>query len=228
MRFREATASDVPSVARLCAGRNALPLEPRVRASLPDLLQRIVAAPVHTLTLFEVSTATGLQPFSFACSLFLQQSVLDEYLAAPYPALLNRVLARLLDGDRPLLTLDELRRANAGDGASIAIFPMPLGDLPFADPRVGELRQLAPQAFVRCHAGFRLRALYYEVFTDDVAEYLRRGGYRLLHDLSACAGTGFIPADSRPRMWRLTPDDLAPGAMSLASQMFDRRCRNWA
>jgi len=74
---------------------------------------------------------------------------------------------------------------------------------------------------VRAVGGYRLRAIYYEVFTDQVAAYLQAGSYRLLHDFSAQAGTGFLPQDCQPRMLRLTGDDLPPGAMSMASQMFN-------
>ena len=91
----------------------------------------------------------------------------------------------------------------------------------WSDPRLEQLRKLAPQAFVRAIGGYRLRAIYYEVFTDPIAEYLQAGGYRLLHDFSAQAGTGFLGSDCRPRLFRLTAADLPPGAMSMASQMFN-------
>jgi DNA-binding CsgD family transcriptional regulator len=131
------------------------------------------------------------------------------------------VLAGLLDGRRVLLTLDEIRRANAGDGLTVALFPIPLGHHGWDDAEVGQLRRLAPQAMVRAIGGYRLRAIYYEAFTDEVARYIQAGGHRLLHDFSALAGTGFLRPDQRPRMLRLTRADLPPGAMSMASQMFD-------
>jgi len=84
-----------------------------------------------------------------------------------------------------------------------------------------ELRKLAPQAFMHDIGGYRLRAIYYEVFTDEAAQYIQAGGYRLLHDFSSHSGTGGLPADCRPRMLRLTRADMPPGAMSFAAQMFD-------
>jgi len=74
---------------------------------------------------------------------------------------------------------------------------------------------------VHFYGGYRLRAIYYEVFEDVVADYLRGGGYRLLHDFSGRAGTGFLGPACRPRMLRLTRAELPPGAMSMATQMFD-------
>lgn len=221
MRFREASASDVSTLAGLFEGHNALPLEPRVREALPFLLARVLSSPACALTLFEEDGRTGPRALALAGGIFLRESVIERYLAAPFPGLLSSVLAELLDGAQPLLTLDEIRRANAGGGLTLAVFPIPYGTSSWADPELGELRKLAPQAFMRYFGGYRLRAIFYEVFTDEVAEYLVAGGYRLLHDFSSRAGSAHFGATCRPRMLRLTPADLPPGAMSLATQMFD-------
>ena len=192
-----------------------------MRAALPGLLRQLIASPACTLSVFEESDWAQARVVSFASGLFLRDEVIDDYLAAPYPALLAGVLAGLLDGRRPLLTLDEIRHANSGAGLTQAVFPVPLGKHGLEDAWVGQLRRLAPQAMMRDVGGYRLRAIYYEVFTDEVARYLQGGGYRLLHDFSALAGTGFLRPDSRPRMLRLTRAELPPGAMSMASQLFD-------
>jgi hypothetical protein len=216
-----ATAADAPAIAATFDGRNALPLPPRVRAALPALLRQLVASPACTLTAFEDGDASGQHVVSMAGGMFVRDEVIEAYLAEPQPALVASLLADLLDGRRPLLTYDEMRRANSGAGLNVAVFPVPLGRSDLDDPFVVELRKLAPQAFVRYYAGYRLRSIYYEVFTDEVAGYLQAGGYRLLHDFSARAGTGFIGPQSRPRMLRLTRAELPPGAMSMATQMFD-------
>ena len=221
MRYREATPSDVLAIADLFGGRNALPLEPAVREALPEVLGRLLASPACHLTVFEEEDRSGLRVISFAGGLFPRREVVDAYLAAPFPSFLSRVLASLHRGQSPLLTLDDIRKTNSGEGLDLAIFPIPLGTLDWSDARAEQLRKLAPQAFVRAEGGYRIRAMYYEVFTDEVAAYLQSGGYRLLHDFSSRAGTGFIPQNSRPRMLRLTAQDLPPAAMSMASQMFN-------
>ena len=221
MRYREATPSDVLAIADLFGGRNALPLEPAVLEALPEVLGRLLASPACHLTVFEEEDRSGLRVISFAGGLFPRQEVVDAYLSAPFPSFLSRVLASLHRGQSPLLTLDDIRKTNSGEGLDLAIFPIPLGTLDWSDARAEQLRKLAPQAFVRAEGGYRIRAIYYEVFTDEVAAYLQSGGYRLLHDFSSRAGTGFIPQNSRPRMLRLTAQDLPPAAMSMASQMFN-------
>jgi len=221
MRFRPATESDIPAVASRFEGRNALPLEPRVRIALPGLLRQLIGSPASTLTLFEESTRGRLELVSFAGGLFLRDAVVEQYLAHPYPGLLSTVLAALLDRRDPLLTFEEIRLANSNAGLTLAVFPMPLGSLEWSSPSIVELRKLAPQSFVRYYAGYRLQSIYYEVFSDEVADYLRAGGFRMLHDFSAAAGTGFLDAGCRPRMMRLTRVELPAGAMSMATQMFD-------
>lgn len=221
MHFREATAADIPGIVNTFDGTNALPLEPRVRAALPALLRQMIASPACTLTVFEGNPVTGAGVFSCAAGIFVRDEVVEEYLANPRPGLASSVLAALLDGQRPLLTFDELRRANSKEGLTLAVFPIPYGQLDWNDPKVAQLRQLAPQAFMRFYAGYRLRAIYYEVFVDAVADYLQAGGYRLLHDFSTMSGAGFLPPTCRPRMLRLTRSELPPGAMSMATRIFD-------
>ena len=221
MRFREATESDISAVAATFDDRNALPLDPHVRASLPAVLSRIIASPACTLTVFEDEDRSGLRVVSFAGGIFLHEAVIEDYLAAPSPGLLAGVLAALLAGQQPLLTLEEIRQQNSNQGLLLAVFPIPLGRHSWDDPRIEQLRRLAPLAFARAIGGYRIRAIYYEVFLDEVAAYVQAGGYRLLHDFSTRAGNGFLRADCRPRMLRLTPADFPPGAMSMASQMFN-------
>jgi hypothetical protein len=221
MRFREATGSDIPAIAATFDGRNALPLELRVRQALPGLLAQLIASPACTLTVFEDDSRSGMQVVSFAGGIFVRGELIDGYLAAPYPGLVSAVLAALLDGRRPLLTEDEIRQSNSNEGLIIAVFPMPYGRREWDDPQMQELRKLAPQALMRDIGGYRLRAIYYEVFTDEASRYMQAGGYRLLNDFSGRAGTYGLGSDCRPRMLRLTRADLPPGAMSMATQMFD-------
>jgi DNA-binding NarL/FixJ family response regulator len=221
MRIRAATESDIEAIAATLDGRNSLPLEPRVRAALPFLLRQLLSSPASGLVVFETGEPAGPRIISVAGGLFLRDSVIEQYLAAPQPGLLSGVLARMLDGRPQLLTLDEIRRANSSDGLLLAVLAIPYGQREWDDPVVVEIRQRAPQGFLRSFGGYRLRAIYYEVFTDEAASYLQAGGYRLLHDFSAQAGRGHLRPDCRPRMLRLTRGDLPPGAMSVATQMFD-------
>ena len=221
MRFRAATRADIPAIVATFDGRNALPLEPRIRQALPSMLERLIESPASTLSVFEEEGRSGLEVFSVAGGLFLRDELIEQYLAAPSPGLVSRALAAMLEGRRALLTFDEIRRANSSDGLTLAVLPMPYGRSDWGSASMQELRKLAPQAFMHDIGGYRLRAIYYEVFTDEAAQYIQAGGYRLLHDFSSRSGTGGLSADCRPRMLRLAPADLPPGAMSFAAQMFD-------
>ncbi len=65
MRFREAAESDIQAVVGLMDGRNALPLEPRMRHALPFLLGRLLSSPACTLTIFEEDGPSGARAVSF-------------------------------------------------------------------------------------------------------------------------------------------------------------------
>lgn len=221
MRFRNATESDIPAIEATFSGRNALPLPPGVRAALPTVLRQIIASPACMLSVFEESEGPKLRVLSFAGGMFVRDDFIEAYLAAPYPGLISRALADMSEGQRPLLTLAEIRQANSTDGLTLAVFPISLGALDWDDPKIIEIRKLAPQSFLRDCGGYRLKAIYYEVFDDQVAEYLAKGGYHLLNDFSARAGTGGLAPHCRPRMMRLTLAEMAPGAMSMATQFFD-------
>jgi DNA-binding CsgD family transcriptional regulator len=221
LRFRDANASDIPAIVETFDGRNALPLETRLRQALPALLRQLMSSQACTFTVFEDEDWQGPQVVSFAAGLLVRDAVIEAYLAAPEPRLVASILASVLDGGSPLLTLDEIRHANSGDGLQLVLFPIPLGRMNWDDPQLVELRRLAPQALLRSIGGYRLRAIYYEVFTDEAAAYIEVAGYRRLHDYSAQAGTGILTRDCRPCMLRLTCADLPPAAMSMASQMFN-------
>lgn len=221
MQFRDATTADIADIVASLDGVNALPMSPRLRAALPDLLPKLMSSAASSVTVFEGTLDGGGRLFSWGATLFVRPEVISAYLAAPRPALAAQVLEALLDGARPLLSVDEIRRANSDDGLLAVIVPLPLGGLPWHDPALDELRRAAPLAFIASVGGYRMQAIYYEVFSAAVAEYVRHGGYRLLHDFSAAAGTGFIPATAQPHMLRLTRAELPPGAMSFATQLFN-------
>ena len=185
----------------------------RASAGRCRLLRQLISSPACNVTVFEDDWGAGQAIVSVAGGLFLADAVVDRYLAAPHAGFLSSVLASLLEGQRPLLTLEEIRRANSTDGLNLAVLSLPSGPVGFDDPRHAELRKAAPQAGVRCYGGYRMRAIYYEVFADPVANYLQAGGYRLLQrplrrvkapaSSALAAGRGCSAAHPRrPATWR--------------------------
>jgi DNA-binding CsgD family transcriptional regulator len=220
VHFREATPGDIGDIVATLGQTNALPMSPRLQAALPDLLPKLMASAASPVMVFEGRAHGSERFFSWGATLFVQPAVIESYLAAPRPALAAHVLESLLDGARPLLSFDEIRRANSGPGLNAIVVPLPLGHLPWQHPTLDELRRAAPLAFIASIGGYRLQAIYYEVFTSAVADYVEHGGYKRLHDFASAAGSGFIPPDAAPHMLRLSRGDLPAGAMSFATQLF--------
>lgn len=192
MHFRDARPADIAAMVDALDDRNAIPVVPRVRAALPTLLPKLMASPADSVTVFEDASLPPEGLFSWSATALVRPQVIEAYLDAPEPGLFRKVLEQMLDDARPLLTLDELRRANSGTGIDAVRASLPMARMRWDHPMLDQLRRLAPLAFVHAVGGFRLRAVYHEVFVDEIARYMEQGGYRLVFDFSDRAGTGFI------------------------------------
>ena len=97
-----------------------------------------------------------------------------RYRQAPRPYLLNTIYEALLDGERPLPSLEEVRVANSSNGLYALISDPAYEPRPWHDPLLARMRRIAPMGFVHLFGGYRLRSLYYEAFGDDAAELSAR------------------------------------------------------
>ena len=221
MHFRDAKPADIPHIVGSLSGANALPCSPRLRRALPELLRILLPNVSSPVTIFEGELPAGVRFFSWAATLFVRSEVIEAYLVAPRPCLAAAILESMLDGEHPLMSFDELRRANSGAGVHLVLVPTPHGELPWNHPALDQLRRLTPLAFISTVGGYRVAAVYYEVYDEDAASYVQQGGFRLLHDFSHMSSPGFISPEAKPRMMRLVRGDLPPGAMSFANHLFD-------
>ena len=157
----------------------------------PGLLAQLISSPACTLSVFEDDGRSGMQVVSFAAVFSCARRWSTSTSRPRIPGLLSAVLAALLDGQQPLLTLDEIRQSNSNGPdhgrLSDAVRPLRMGR-----PAGAGTAQARAAGVVRDIGGYRLRAIYYEVFTDEVAGYMQAGGYRLLNDFSGRAGTGCL------------------------------------
>jgi hypothetical protein len=120
----------------------------------------------------------------------------------------------MLDGERPLLELDEVRAANSADGLDALIGHPGYVPRPWHDPLLVRIRRVAPLAFIHTFGGYRLRSLYHEALGAEAVAYLRAGGFRPAH-----GGTSAAAADrdgcSPPQLYVKHRDEVAAGAIDL-------------
>jgi DNA-binding CsgD family transcriptional regulator len=212
MRFREISPADVPHCVRLLIAHGGLRLSERVRDALPALWSMLASSSApHPSMLIEDAEAAGHPVVCVVPGFFLCDEFVHRYRQAPRPYLLNTIYEALLDGERPLPSLEEVRIANSGNGLQALISNPAYEPRPWHDPLLARMRRIAPMGFVHLFGGYRLRSLYYEAFGDDAADYLRAGGFRLEVE--------FAPQDGhpqlRPRMFVKHRTDVEPGAIDL-------------
>lgn len=212
MRFREITPVDVPRCVQLLIAHGGLQMTERVREALPALWSMLVSSnsPQPSL-LIEDAEAAGHPVVCVVPGFFLRDDFVDHCLRRPRPYLFDAICAALLDGLRPLPSLDEVRTANSGDGLVALISNPAYEPRPWHDPLLASMRRIAPMGFVHLFGGYRLRSLYYEAFGDDAAEYLRAGGFRIEHDFAERAGEARLT----PRLFVKHRADVEPGAIDL-------------
>ncbi len=212
MRFREISPADVPQCVRLLKAHGGLRMSERVSDALPSLLTMLASSSApHPSMLIEDAEAPGHPVVCFVPGLFLREEFVRGYRLNPRPYLLNAIYEALLDGERPLPSLGEVRVANSGDGLQALISNPAHEPRPWHDPLLARMRRIAPMGFVHLFGGYRIRSLFYEAFGEEAAEYLRAGGFRLEYDFAPAS----LGVDMRPRMFAKHRADFEPGAIDL-------------
>lgn len=222
MRYREITARDVPDCVRLLQAHGGLLLSARVWRALPGLWSTLsMSTAPNPILLIEDAEGAGHPPVAVVPGHFVRATFLARFHQLPRPYLLGAIYEALLDGQAPLLSLEEVRAANSGDGLDAVIGQPAHAPRPWHDPLLERLRRIAPLGFVHCFGGYRIRSLRYEAYGDDAAAHLRAGGFRLEHDFSESARAAGGAPDRLPRLFVKHRDEVEPGAIDVtAAQVF--------
>jgi hypothetical protein len=86
--------------------------------------------------------------------------------------------------------------------------PVPLSELPVADT-------LGTTAFYTLHAGYRIKTILNEVFSDEAAQYMRAGGFHR-QDTAGSAGA----PDPAPLLFALRREWVQRGVIDPLSALF--------
>jgi hypothetical protein len=160
------------------------PVPPRLADDLAPLLARLLATEVLRGAAVEYLYASSLRLTlaAFGLTSFLNESYATQYLAAPFPHLELALLHKAYEsgGAGQFLSLDQVAKANGGEG--LTAFPLlwlqrsvdPL------DPEAQALQLASQQSFTSIHRGYRLLRIL-KVTTADRTEVYRAGGFRERH-----------------------------------------------
>jgi hypothetical protein len=221
LRYRLAKRKDLETCQTLLPP--GLQLEPAIRKRLAGLWTDLWAIGAHRFVVIEDQSRpypVGIE--AFGCSAFVTDAFAREFFAAPRPYLPAVVYARMLKGPSPVLTMPEIRAANASTGLNLVILHFGLRNPDMSDARTERALQAGSAAFYFCHAGYRLNILLNEVYGSQHADYMRDGGFRLhsAFDDGSAPQLAAIPAERRPYLFALRKEWVAPGAVNPLSFLF--------
>jgi hypothetical protein len=222
MRYREITERDVPDCVRLLKAHGGHSLSARVWQALPGLWSTLCTSTApNPMMLIEDAEGEGHPLICVVPGHFVRAAFIARYQKVPRPSLLGAIYEAMLDGAVPLMSLDDVRTANSGDGMH-AVMSQPAHEpRPWNDPMLERMRRVAALGFIHFFGGYRIRSLHYEAYGDAAAAHLRAGGFRLEHDFPSTVRTVGCDPAWRPRMFVKYRDEVEPGAIDvMAAHIF--------
>src|SRR5688572_18660738 len=144
----------------------------------------------------------------FGLSVFLEETFLIDYLAAPTPYLSTLVYERLLTGQPTVLPAKSIPAMNASGTLNLGILHFGLRHPP-TDDRGRAIVAIAQTGFRLSHGGYRLNRVVQEAYGSEQMPYFIAGGFVLKSDYSsyyAQSGRQVASAE-RPYLMGLYKDD---------------------
>ena len=221
MRYRFATTADLPACRGLVSP--GFRTNPALDARILQLWQALLDESPASLTVIEDPEKPHPQAIeAFAACVFVSDSFLADFLAAPRPYLPAIVYERALGPDCPILPAGTIRDKNSGAGLNLICLHFGLRNPDLAHPRTRHVLQVANTAFFFFFAGYRINALIQEVYGQKHAQYLEAGGLRLISDFRTYfADDETAPApEDHPYLFGLRKEQIEPAAVSPLSFFF--------
>jgi hypothetical protein len=222
MRYREITARDVPDCVRLLKAHGGLALSARAWCALPALWSTLCTSTApNPMMLIEDAESEGHPLVCVVPGHFVRPAFIARYRECPSPYLLGAIYEAMLAGAVPLMSLDDVRSSNSGEGLHAVISRPVHAPRPRSDPGLERMRHVAALGFIHFFGGYRIRSLHYEACGNDAAATLLAGGFRLEHDLSSGKPTADCDPARLPRVFVRYRDEVEPGAIDvMAAHIF--------
>jgi len=124
------------------------------------------------------SSGSGIELSGLGLSGFLEPALMDFYCATPLAFVYIDLLERAARGERALLGIPDIAKANSGGGLDMVVHYMQRGwDL--ADAKWHAVGVLGHQTYVHHHRGYHLRRIMQEDWSSN-REIYQSAGYREL------------------------------------------------
>lgn len=173
VRFRLLTEDDL-SVGVHLVHKAFAPRTP-TRAELPEIWRRLLRAEQLFGGVIIDSAEDDEQIVAFSAAVFVSEAFVNQALGAPRPFLAARVYQAIGAGRSPVLDVDQVRRANSGEGLNLLILHYGQTDWDLANPRTRAILKAGHVGFPLVFDGYRLNRILEEVFPDQLAAKLAAG-----------------------------------------------------
>jgi len=215
MRFRLVEPRDFPTCRSLL--NPALHLSRRVIERLPTLWRAL--ALFGTFSIVEDPVKPHPESIQgFGASAFVSDQFVDEFLEARCNYLDAALYERIIAGPPPILSESQVAEANSGDGLNLVVLNYGLRDHDLSKPSTQRVLQLGTAAFYSLHAGYRIKTMLNEVFSEEAAQYMTAGGFHLQNTVSAPAEP--LSDDPAPRLFALRREWVQRGVIDPLSALF--------
>ncbi len=188
LAYRPTGAADIEPC--LCLVEDEYSDHPGMFPHTAGVYRRLLAdGRLNSMVLEDRSRPPGQRFAAFGLSAFVSPEFLADVVREAHPDPAALVVALTQRGRSPILSLDEIRRANSGAGLSLLVLHY-AEDVRRLTPEVLEaVHQRQPETFLYVHAGYRLREMVREVRDAQHIRSLQESGFYVR---SECPGRWLI------------------------------------
>jgi DNA-binding CsgD family transcriptional regulator len=221
LRFRKGAEADLAACIALLPAGCRMPNS--VRQRLPALWRQLLAGEAHTFSIIEDMERPypdGIE--AFGLSIFVSERFFGTIELAARPQLASLIYEQMLAGERVMLDGRELAKGNGSSGLNLVPLHFGMRNEELANPRSAQAVATGAAAFHFAHAGYRIKAIANEVFGAQAAEFLARGGFRLMRNFQAERPRDFddVPPAHYPFLFMLRREWVEPSGVNLLTQLF--------
>lgn len=215
------TAGDFEEFFRICFHRDRCNAE--LRAAVEHEWRVFLKNPTtRTVAVADLEREPGSRLVGCAQVVFVSEAFLHRAKEEDAPCVTRRAAQRMPDGASPLLTLEEVRHANAGDGLNVLTTRWGRADALLDADEQRRVDRFMDRAFRTALCGYQIRE---NLMPTIGASALRRGlaaGYHLRRDYADYfrRHPPLPPAEQRPYLLGITRDEAFIGEGSLISHYF--------